>query len=125
MQNIQSLPNVLVHLKYFLDCLINIPPLPLKTISVYGKYSRSTHVNLPADNSNRCIYLTQHSFKVGRGWFSFVADRKRSIVMESALLNECSKDFWQRMYIQIARLPPEDMHKIPTNVFVPNVLQKN
>ena len=45
--------------------------------------------------------------------------------MESALLNECSKDFWQRLDIQIARLPPEDMHKVSTNEFVPNVLQEN
>ena len=30
---------------------------------VYGRYTRSTYVNLPADNSHGCIRLTQHCFK--------------------------------------------------------------
>ena len=32
------------------------------------------------------------------GWLSFLVDGKRSIVMESALLNEYSKDLWQGLY---------------------------
>ena len=32
-------------------------------MSVYGRYTRSTHVNLPADNSHGYIRLTQHCFK--------------------------------------------------------------
>ena len=30
---------------------------------IYGRHARTTHVNLPADNSHRCIRLTQHCFK--------------------------------------------------------------
>ena len=32
---------------------------------VYGRYTRSTHVNLPADNSHGCVRLPQHCFKGG------------------------------------------------------------
>ena len=60
--HVPSLPKVLEHLQYFLDCLINIPHLPLKTMLVYGRYTRSTRVKLPADNSRGCIRLTQHCF---------------------------------------------------------------
>ena len=33
------------------------PPLPLKTMLVYGRYTLSTYINLPADNSHGCIRL--------------------------------------------------------------------
>ena len=35
---------------------------------VYGRYTRSTQVNLPVDNSYGCIRLTQH-FKGGGGGY--------------------------------------------------------
>ena len=45
------------------------PPLPLKTMLVYGRYTRSTLANLPADNSRGYIRLTQHCFKGGGGGY--------------------------------------------------------
>ena len=36
---------------------------------VYGRYTRSTHVNLPAGNSHGSIRLTQHFFKEGGGGY--------------------------------------------------------
>ena len=42
-----------------------LPPLPLNTMLIYGRYTHSTQVNLPADNSHGCICLTQHCFKGG------------------------------------------------------------
>ena len=51
-------------LSALLDWLIkHSPPLPLKTMLVYGRYTRSTHVNLPADTSHGCIRLTEYCFQ--------------------------------------------------------------
>ena len=96
--SVRYLPKVLEYLQYFLDCLINIHLSPSKQC----RFMEDIH----AAHTSFYLQITLVNVSVElnivlRGeWMTILfGDRKRSIVMESALLNECSKDFCQRLYI--------------------------
>ena len=54
-----------------------------------------------ADPSLTTKHLIQHCFWVGRGFPSFDMDKKIIFIRNYALINWCSKEFWQRLYIWI------------------------
>ena len=57
-----------------------------------------------ADSSLANEHLTQHCVWGGRGFPSFDMDKKIIFIRNYALINWCSKNFWQRLYLNINNL---------------------
>ena len=92
---LQSLPNVLEHLHYFCCSISSIPLSPQNNVvklSVDG-YRK---VAMLADPSLTNKYLIHHCFG-GEGIQLFEMDKKIIFISNHALINWCSKDFWQRL----------------------------
>ena len=78
---------------------IIVPSLPFKIMLLYTVLTGTEEVIMFADTSLTNKYLIQYCFMGGRGFHSFDMNKKIILIRNYALINWCSEDFWQRLYL--------------------------